>query len=272
MLDSANLTEIRCVKELGLLEGLTTNPLIFKRGWREENYEGSFLDYAKRILELTAESPTFFQVIGRSKEEIQQHAHNLYDNLKQYGNVYIKVPIDVRTEENEPFYEGFQAIRELCKEKVPILATAIVTPTQAFLAAKAGADYAALMLRPYDESIASNLDVTLDQTGYLDNEYVQKIVLTKGKEIRTYLSGFDILHRTAEILKTQKLETKLLIAGIRNPIQASQVLATEGVSAITLPYTVFTSLFPHERTKKFVVDTYDATPPSYRAFLNHGKR
>ncbi|MDP1694626.1 MAG: transaldolase family protein [Candidatus Woesearchaeota archaeon] len=270
MLDSANLEEIKQVKKLGLLDGLTTNPIIFKRGFDELKYTGNFFDYAKWILEITGDKPCFFQVAARSKESIIHHARVLYSQLSKHGNVHIKVPIDTRENDSQEQQEGFEAIKTLTGEKIPVLATAIVTPVQAYLAARAGAKYAVLMLRPYDDFRAEQLGIKLDKSGYLDTDFVRRKVLARGMALDTYLCGFDTLQRTARIFETQNLETKLIIAGIRNQLQVSEVLATKGVDAITIPYFVFTSLFPHSKTQKFVADTYGALPESYRQFLENG--
>ena len=161
MLDSANLNEIKEVKDLGLLDGLTTNPIIIQKGFQKTSYTGDFLDYAKKILELTGDKPAFFQVTSQSESEILADAEQLYQKLKDYGNIHIKVPIDTSPADNESKYEGIRAIRELSKKGIPTLATAIVTPVQAFLASRAGAKYAVLMLRPYDNVIAETQSLKL---------------------------------------------------------------------------------------------------------------
>lgn len=274
MLDSANLKEIREVRDFGLLGGLTTNPLIIQRGLEELAYKGTFFDYAKCILELTEDKPCFFQVATQSKEQIVKQAIFLYEKLKSYGNVHIKVPINTSFAETDSVYEGFSAIRELSSKNVPILATAVVTPVQAYLASIAGAKYAVLMLRPYDNIVAENLKLgELGESGYLNNQRVLDEMAKRNKGLESYLSGEDILRRAAKIFNTKNLATKLLIAGIRNPIQASWAIETEGVSAITMPYKVFRSLFSHEGTKRFVRDTYQAGNPDtlYGKFLKNGK-
>ncbi len=274
MLDSANLKEIKQVKELGLLDGLTTNPIIIKRGIQEMGYQGDFLDYAKRILELTSEKPVFFQVVSPLKENILLNAEQLYQTLKGYGNVHIKVPINTSLNEGDSIYEGLKALIELKKRKIPTLATAIVTPMQAFLASRIGADYAVLMLRPYDNIIAERLKLEdLGEEGYLDNKKVLMELEKNKQRLDTYLSGIDILERASKIFRSGDLETKLIIAGIRNPLQASSVLERRGVSAMTLPYKVFTSLFSHEGTRRFVRDTYAAGNEEsvYGRFLKNGK-
>lgn len=274
MLDSANLEEIKEVKEIGLLGGLTTNPLIIQRGIQELSYEGGFFDYAKRILELTEDKPCFFQVATQPKEQIVKQATSLYEKLRPYGNVHIKVPINTSLAEEDSIYEGFSAIKELSSRDIPILATAIVTPVQTYLASMAGAKYAVLMLRPYDNIVAEELELgDLGEAGYLNDQRVINEIAKRNKELESHLSGEETLKRAGKIFKTRNLETKLLIAGIRNPVQASWVMETEGVSAMTMPYKVFRNLFSHEGTKRFVRDTYQAgsqnTP--YGEFLENGK-
>ena len=274
MLDSANLGEIKEVRDIGLLGGLTTNPLIIQRGLQELKYEGDFFDYAKRILELTENKPCFFQVATRPKEKIVQQATSLYERLKPYGNVHIKVPINTSLAEGDSIYEGFSAIRELSSRDIPILATAIVTPVQTYLASKAGAKYAVLMLRPYDNIVAEELELgDLGETGYLNDRRVVDEMAKRNRRLESYLSGEEILRRASNIFKVRNLATKLLVAGIRNPVQASWVIETEEVSAVTMPYKVFRSLFSHEGTKRFVRDTYQSgsSDTLYGKFLENGK-
>src|SRR3989338_3507404 len=132
MLDSANLEEVREIKSIGLLEGLTTNPLIIKKGIQESNYSGNFIDYAKKLLEITQDKPLFFQVTALDKQGILKQATVMYKTLQNYGNVHIKIPINTSLTKDDVIYEGFSAIRELSSEGIPILATAIVTPVQAY--------------------------------------------------------------------------------------------------------------------------------------------
>src|SRR3989344_4542756 len=94
MLDSANLEEIKKIKSSGLLGGLTTNPLIIKRGLQEMNYNGNFYDLAKKILDQTGNVPCFFQVTGHTKEEMVDQAKRIYKKLKDYGHPQIKFPFN----------------------------------------------------------------------------------------------------------------------------------------------------------------------------------
>lgn len=268
MLDSANLEEIKKVKELGLLGGVTTNPLIIKRGLKESKYRGEFLTLAKKILDLAEGKPVFFQAVGHSAEELEEQAERIYEKLRKYGNPHIKIPFNPSLGKKDDVYAGIEAIRRLKGKRIPILATAVVTPTQAFLAALAGADYSVLMLRPYDNIVAEELGLKLADDGFLDDNQVARECAKKDKTLPNsfFTSGIDTLRRVNRIFKRNNLETKLLIAGIRNVVQLSTVLE-EGVDSVTLPYKVFCNIFPHEGTRRFIRDTYDGCPKMYRRFL-----
>jgi transaldolase len=205
------------------------------------------------------DKPAFFQVTSQSEDEIVTSAERLYQQLKGYGNIYIKIPIDTSQKDDDGRYEGIKSIRKLSNKGIPVLATAVITPVQAFLASRAGAKYVALMLRPYDNLVAERLGLKeLGEEGFLDDSRILGELAKRGGGLDEYLSGMDILNRTNEIFKNQRLETKLLIAGLRNPVQVSAVLEKNCVSAMTLPYKLFISLFGHEGTKRFVRDTYKA--------------
>jgi transaldolase len=268
MLDSANIKEIQQIKDLGMLGGLTTNPIIIKRGLNEMGYTGNFSELAKRILEVTEDKPVFFQVVAQKHRELVEQAEHIYKCLKPYGNPYIKIPINTSLVDGDGIYEGVKAIRELKSKCIPTLATAIVTPPQAFIASLAGADYAVLMLRPYDNIIANALKIDLDEEGYLSNDSINKKMNTENLSLPQtfYLSGLDTLKRTSKIFHKNNLTTKLIIAGIRNPVQFSSVLE-KGIDVVTLPYKVFIALFSNEGTRKFVNDTYKEVPESYKKFI-----
>lgn len=269
MLDSANLSEISKIKSVGLLGGLTTNPLIIKRGIKEMNYEGDFYELAKRILEYTEDRPCFFQTTGHTADEMTDRAIRIYEKLKKHGNVNIKVPFDSSLDETQDPFAGLETLINLNKEKIPTLATAIVVPSQAYLASQTGADYAVLMLRPYDNLIAEEADIDLDETGFFDNTSAREALIKKNKEKNNYISGIGTLEAASKMFSTRNLETKLIIAGIRNPVQFDRAVSESGVSAVTLPYSVFLSILPHEGTKRFVEQTYSESLEIYRGFMEN---
>ncbi len=121
-LDTANLDQIREVKELGLLDGVTTNPTLMAReggDWRKQ---------ATLICELV-DGPVSLEVIGSTREEMIKEAKE----LASFGdNVVVKIPM---------IAEGLKALNELREREIKTNVTLIFSPSQALLAAKLGATY-----------------------------------------------------------------------------------------------------------------------------------
>lgn len=121
-LDSANLDQIREVKSLGLLDGVTTNPTIMSReggDWREQ---------ASLICD-AVDGPVSLEVIGTTHEEMIKEAKDLVS----FGpNVVVKIPM---------IAEGLKALKELSERGIKTNVTLVFTPNQALLAAKLGATY-----------------------------------------------------------------------------------------------------------------------------------
>jgi len=121
-LDTANVEQIREVKALGLLDGVTTNPTIMAReggDWRTQ---------AERICSLV-DGPVSLEVIATTHEEMIKEAKDLVS----FGeNVVVKIPL---------IAEGLKAMRELAERGIRVNATLVFSPAQALLAAKLGAAY-----------------------------------------------------------------------------------------------------------------------------------
>jgi len=121
-LDTANLDHIREVKDLGLLDGVTTNPTLMSReggDWREQ---------AALICDMV-DGPVSLEVIGTTHEEMIKEAKDLVS----FGpNVVVKIPM---------IAEGLKAVRELTEREIKTNVTLVFSPLQALLAAKLGATY-----------------------------------------------------------------------------------------------------------------------------------
>ena len=121
-LDTANLDQIREVRELGLLDGVTTNPTLMSReggDWREQ---------AALICE-AVDGPVSLEVIGTTAGEMIKEAKDLVS----FGpNVVVKIPM---------IPEGLKALRELTEREIKTNVTLVFSPNQALLAAKLGATY-----------------------------------------------------------------------------------------------------------------------------------
>ncbi|BDQ33881.1 fructose-6-phosphate aldolase [Pseudodesulfovibrio portus] len=121
-LDTANLDQIKEVRELGLLDGVTTNPTLMSReggDWREQ---------AALICE-AVDGPVSLEVIGTSAGEMIKEAKDLVS----FGpNVVVKIPM---------IPEGLKALKELTERGIKTNVTLVFSPNQALLAAKLGATY-----------------------------------------------------------------------------------------------------------------------------------
>jgi len=121
-LDTAFVEEIRAAKELGILEGVTTNPtLVAKTG-------KGFMEVVQDILNIV-EGPVSLEVVAQDAQGMVEQAQQ----LRRLGEqVVIKIPAT---------QEGIKAVKVLSQEGIPTNVTLIFQPLQALLAAKAGATY-----------------------------------------------------------------------------------------------------------------------------------
>ena len=120
--DTADVKEIRELNELGLVDGVTTNPsLILKSG-------GKIIDVTKQICEIV-EGPVSAEVTATDYSEMMKEAAVL---AKIADNIAIKVPLT---------FDGLKACKALRSEGRMVNVTLCFSATQALLAAKAGATF-----------------------------------------------------------------------------------------------------------------------------------
>ena len=143
ILDTANIKAIKHCNEFYPLAGVTTNPSIIAK----ENK--NFWEIVKDIRNIIGPDKIFFaQTVQTEAEKIVEEA--VLMNEKSGGNFCVKIPI------NE---EGLKATMELKKRGVKVLMTAIFTPAQALIAAKAGAEYVAPYVNRLDNIIGDGCEV-----------------------------------------------------------------------------------------------------------------
>ena len=131
-LDTANLESIRKYNDMGLLDGITTNPSLLSK-------EGG--DPQKTMEEITKiiKGDVSLEVIAVKYEEMMEEARR----LRKYGeNVVVKVPMTA---------DGLKACKALTVEGIPVNVTLIFSPNQALLAAKAGAKYVSPFIGRLDD-------------------------------------------------------------------------------------------------------------------------
>lgn len=125
--DTADLNELKELKEMGLVSGVTTNPTIASRAGAD------LLKVLEGIVNMLPGLPIFGQVVATDSENIVKQAR-LINSVGP--NMVVKLPAII---------ESVKAIRVLSEENIQVCATTILTAAQALLAARAGATY----LSPY---------------------------------------------------------------------------------------------------------------------------
>lgn len=122
-IDTANLEEIRKASDLGLLDGVTTNPsLVAKEG--RKDFEGLLKEICRLV-----EGPVNAEVVSLDAGGMIKEAKNL---AKIADNIVVKIPL---------IEEGFKAVKILAGEGIKANVTLCFSPLQALMAAKAGAAY-----------------------------------------------------------------------------------------------------------------------------------
>lgn len=131
-LDTANIESIRKYKDMGVLDGITTNPTLLSKE------QGSPDEIMKTIVSMIP-GPVSLEVIGTESEQMIEEAHH----LKKYGqNVVVKIPM---------IPEGLKALRILSAEGLSTNVTLVFSASQALLAAKAGATYVSPFIGRLDD-------------------------------------------------------------------------------------------------------------------------
>ncbi len=131
-LDTANLESIKMYNDMGLLDGITTNPsLLSKEGGDPQKTMEEICRIIKGDVSL--------EVISTEYSGMIEEAHR----LRKYGdNVVVKCPMTA---------DGLKACKSLTAEGIPVNITLIFSPNQAILAAKAGAKYVSPFIGRLDD-------------------------------------------------------------------------------------------------------------------------
>ncbi|MFV0361568.1 MAG: transaldolase family protein [Suipraeoptans sp.] len=184
IVDYANIDKIKELYEYFPIDGVTTNPSIIAREGKPP------LESLTKIREFIGDNGELHaQVISNTAEGMVDEAHRMQKVLG--NNTYIKIPT---------IREGLKAIKMLKSEGANITATAIYTAQQAYLAAKAGAHYAAVYVNRIDNLGANGVKVAKD------------------------------VH---DIFKTNSFATEVLAASFKNTQQVLE-LCEHGIGAATI--------------------------------------
>ncbi len=139
-LDTANLDAIRKYNDMGILDGITTNPTLLSK---ENGDPAEIMAEIVRIVK----GPVSLEVVSTNTEGMLEEAHR----LKKFGsNVVVKIPM---------IAEGLKAIKTLKEEGIKTNCTLIFSSNQAVLASKAGASFVSPFIGRLDDAGQIGMDV-----------------------------------------------------------------------------------------------------------------
>ena len=204
-LDTANINEIKEAASMGLVDGVTTNPsLVAKEG---RNYKELLIEICNIV-----DGDISAEVLSTDFDGMMKEGR---EYAKLHDNIVVKVPL---------IKEGLKAVKALAAENIRTNVTLCFSPTQALLAAKAGA----YIISPF--------------VGRLDD---------------ISINGMELIGQILTIYRNYGFNTQVLVASIRHPLHVVEA-AMMGAEIGTMPYSVFTQLVKHPLTdsglEKFLAD------------------
>ena len=208
-IDTADLDEIREANAMGVLDGVTTNPSLMKKAGGSD-----FHEHIYRICEIV-DGDVSAEVLATDFEGIMAEGRQL---AAIHKNVVVKVPL---------IMDGIKALKSFKEEGIRTNCTLCFSPTQALIAAKAGATYISPFMGRVD-------DISSD--------------------------GLKLVEEIVEIYLNYGYSTEVLAASIRHPMHIVRC-ALIGVDVATIPFDVIKKLIKHPLTdlglERFLADWAD---------------
>lgn len=244
-IDTAELDEIQEACSWGIVDGGTTNPSLIKKAVEKRKSHG--IDMAQYIEEICASipGPLSLEVISLSAGQMVKEATFLYERFNPINNnVVIKIPINTNAgDSGGKDYEGLKVIGILAGLGIPTNVTLVMTPEQALLAAKAGANY----VSPF--------------VGRVDDYIVER----RGSEEHSedLQSGIDVVRSIRKIFQNYDFKTKIIAASIRN-LRHARESAEAGAEIATIPFKILKAMMQHDKTQEGIIRFAQDVVPEYK--------
>lgn len=195
-IDSAEVDEIREAAEVGVLDGVTTNPSLIAKAGRP------FHTIIEEICQIV-DGPVSAEAVSEKAVDMIAEGRGL---AAIHKNVVVKLPLTL---------DGLKACKALTSEGIRTNVTLCFSPTQALLAAKAGATWVSPFVGRLDD-IGQN--------------------------------GMELIEQCVQIFSNYPaLETEVLVASVRHPIHVVEA-AMIGADVATIPFSVIRQLVKHPLT------------------------
>ncbi|MEM1056209.1 MAG: fructose-6-phosphate aldolase [Bacteroidota bacterium] len=205
-IDTASIDEITEANDMGVLDGVTTNPSLMRKEGAED-----FQAHIAKICEIV-DGDVSAEIVSTTYNEMVSEGREV---AQIADNVVVKVPL---------ILDGIKAIKTFSQEGIKTNCTLCFSPTQALIAAKAGATYISPFIGRLDD-ISSN--------------------------------GMELIRQIVDIYATYGYETEVLAASIRHPMHVVEC-AELGADVATMPLDVIKKLLKHPLTdnglEKFLSD------------------
>jgi transaldolase len=170
-IDTANIQEIKEGIDLGMVDGVTTNPSLIAKEKR------GFEEVVKEILD-TVDGPVSLEVISLDSRSMLKEGKKL---AKLGENAVIKIPLTT---------EGLKATRLLAAEGIRVNQTLVFSPLQALLAAKAGAAYVSPFVGRLDDVSHDGMEIVEQIIAIYDNYgYETEIIVASVRHPRHVLEA-----------------------------------------------------------------------------------
>jgi transaldolase len=193
--DTGNIKEIEALATIGIIDGVTTNPSLMAK-------ESG--DYRKQMKEICriVQGPVSAEVLSKDYEGMIREGRDLA-TIDEH--IVVKVPLT---------RDGIRACGTLSREGLKVNVTLCFSPTQALLAAKAGAAYISPFVGRLD-------DVATD--------------------------GMQLIQDIVDIYRNYPFSTEILVASVRHPVHIVEA-AKMGADVCTCPAKVIDACFNHPLT------------------------
>ncbi|MFZ5798710.1 MAG: fructose-6-phosphate aldolase [Desulfobulbus sp.] len=177
-IDTANIDEIKKGLDMGMVDGVTTNPSLVAREQKP------FIEILKEICAIVA-GPVSAEVVSLDAEGMLREAREL---AALSDNIVVKIPM---------IEEGLKAVKQLTAEKIKTNVTLVFSATQALLAAKAGATYVSPFVGRLDDISQDGMDLisdilTINRNYGFDTEIIVASVRNPVHVLEAALIGAEI--------------------------------------------------------------------------------
>lgn len=177
-IDTANTDEIRKAWELGVIDGVTTNPSLISKEGKDP------VQLLKTICSIV-DGPVNAEVVGLTADVMVKEAKTL---SKIHKNIVIKIPM---------IEEGLKAVRKLSEQGVKTNVTLIFSASQALLAAKAGASYVSPFVGRLDDITHDGMELVSQMIDIYDNYLFETEIIVAS--VRNPLHVLDAARMGADI-------------------------------------------------------------------------